>query len=76
MIFGLSPDGMPGTAFPTLHPERSDTVVAPAVEGQVAVVDHCAGLSCGGGVQLLGYMQGMEVADRAAAGADEVDMAL
>ena len=49
---------------------------APAVEGQVAVVDHGAGLFCGGVVQLLGHMQGMEVADRAAAGADEVDMGI
>ena len=52
------------------------TAPAPAVEGQVAGVHPGIGLSCGGGGQLLGDGHPVEVCDRAAAGADEVDMGI
>ena len=50
--------------------------MAPTVEGQVAMIHRCARFSGGGGVQLLGHVQGVQVADGSAFGADEVDMGI
>ena len=45
---------------------RSDAGAAPAVEGQVAVIDHAVGLGGGGIVQLLRDVHPVQVEDVAA----------
>ena len=55
---------------------RSDAGAAPAVEGQVAVIHLGAAFPGGGGVQLVGDLQAVQIGHGTAVRADEVDVGI